>query len=50
MGIKQQVEVGVAGKPSDKTRCSQNGLYLYETLQIAAVDTLETFEIPSLAI
>lgn len=49
-GIKQQTGVGEPGKPSDKTHRSQNGFYLYKTLQIAAMDTLETFEIPSLAI
>lgn len=46
MGVKEQAEAG--GKPSDKTGCSQNGLYLYEKLQIAAMDTLETSEVHSL--
>lgn len=50
IGIKQQTGVGEPGKPSDKTHRSQNGFYLYKTLQIAAMDTLETFEIPSLVI
>lgn len=49
IGIKQQIGVGEPGKVSDKTRWSQNGLHLYETLQIAAMDTSETSEIPSLA-
>lgn len=44
------MECGVPGKPLDRVHCSQNGLYLYETLQTAAMDTLETFEIPSFAI
>ena len=50
MRIKGQIGLREAGKLSDKTHRSQNGFYLYETLQIAPIDTLETFEIPSLAI